>query len=314
MTAQVGIAAFFAATLVAGLVHAIVPPRRALTDRLRPYAALARSRLGTGYADVSVVSLTRHTNDPASLRVFGPLVHRLAEILGSLVDVADRDTLRTRLSHAGYRDTSPDQYRIRQLGYAVAGLSLGAALGLALFGSVTGTLVMTVLLGFPGATLQRSRVERAITERRAKMRNEVFTVAQLIAVHIRTGHGPVDAIRAVCTLGRGPVIEELREALGWISGGTSPQRAYDKLAESTPEPAASRLYRLLSSSARSGGDIAEALLAVGNDLRSQRREEISRSAVKRRTAMLVPLLLLIAPIMVLFVGAALPSFVLGSGR
>ncbi len=314
MSIQVGLAAFFASTLVAGLVHFVVPPRRALAGRLRPYAALARSRLGTGYADVSVVSLTRHDSDPASLRVFGPLIQRLAESLGSLVDVADADTLRLRLRHAGFTDTSPEQYRMRQLGYAVAGLALGATLGLAMFGSVTGTLVFTFLLGFPGTTFQRNRVQRAITERRARMRNEVFTVTQLIAVHIRTGHGPVDAIRAVCSLGRGPVVEELREALGWIAGGTSPQRAYDKLAEASPEPAASRLYRLLSTSARSGGDIAEALLAVGNDLRSQRREEIARSAVKRRTAMLVPLLILIAPIMVLFVGAALPSFVLGAGR
>ncbi len=314
MTAQVGLAAFFAAMTVVGLAHSLVPPRRMLAGRLRPYAALARSRLGTGYADVSVVSLTRHDTDPASLRVFGPLLERLAERLAGLIDVADSETLRLRLRHAGFSDTSPEQYRMRQLAYTVAGLGLGAALGLTMFGTVGGTLAFTALLGFPGATLQRNRVQRAITERRAKMRNEVFTVAQLIAVHIRTGHGPVDAIRAVCTLGRGPVIEELREALGWIGGGTSPQRAYDKLAEATPEPAAARLYRLLSSSARSGGDIADALLAVGNDLRSQRREEIARSAVKRRTAMLVPLLLLIAPIMVLFVGAALPSFVLGAGR
>lgn len=313
MTITILMAAFFASALAAGFVNTIVPPRRVLAGRLRPYAALARSRLGTGYADVSVVSLTRHNANPASMRVFGPLLDSMAGGLGSLIDVADADTLRMRLRHAGFSDTSPEQYRMRQLGYTIAGFGLGAFLGLTLFGSVLATLVFTLLLGFPGATYQRNRLDRGIADRRLKMRNEVFTVAQLIAVHVRTGHGPVDAIREVCSLGRGPVIEELREALGWISGGTSPQRAYDKLADATPEPAAARLYRLLSSSARSGGDIADALLAVGNDLRSQRREEIARSAVKRRTAMLLPLLLLIAPIMVIFVGAALPSFVLGSG-
>lgn len=313
MTIQVLMASFFASMFAGGLVNLVVPPRRTLTGRLRPYAALARSRLGTGYADVSVVSLTRHDTDAASARVFGPLLQRLAEGLGGLVDAADSDTLRLRLRQAGFRDTSPEQYRMRQLAYTVGGTTLGALLGLTLSGSVGGTLLLTGLLAFPGATLQRNRVRRAIDARTQKMRTEVFTVTQLIAVHIRTGHGPVDAVRAVCQLGRGPVIEELREALGWIAGGTSPQRAYDKLAESTPEPAASRLYRILSSSARSGGDVAVAMLAVGNDLRSQRREEIARSAVKRRTAMLLPLLLLIAPVMVVFVGAALPSFVLGAG-
>ncbi len=289
----------------------LVPPRRALAPRSRPYAALSRSRLGTGYADVSVVSLTRVDDRSVAMRVFGPLLESAADKLGVLLDTADNETLRLRLRQAGFTQTAPEQYRMRQLGYAVAGVTIGFLFGLTVLGSVFGTLAMAICLGFPAATLQRNRVERAIEDRRSKMRTEVYTVAQLVAVHVRTGHGPVDAVRQVCALGRGPVVEELREALGWIGGGTSPQRAYDKLAEATPEPAAARLYRLLATSARSGGDIASALLAVGDDLRSERREELARFAVKRRTAMLVPLLLLIAPVMVLFVGAALPSLVLG---
>ena len=143
------------------------------------------------------------------------------------------------------------------------------------------------------------------------MRSEVYTVTQLLAVRVRTGSGPVDAVRSVCSLARGPVIAELSEALSWISSGTSAQRAYDKLAEITPEPAAARLYRLLSASAQNGGDIAGSLLAVAEDLREERREDLTREAVRRRMAMLLPLLVLIAPVMVLFVGAALPSLVLG---
>ncbi len=79
----------------------------------------------------------------------------------------------------------------------------------------------------------------------------------------------------------------------------------------THEPAAARLYRLLSASSRTGGDVAQALLAVAADLRDPRGEQIARAAVRRRTAMLLPLLLFIAPVMVLFVAAALPSLILG---
>ena len=305
------LAALLAAGTAMLAVRLMVPPRRALAPRLRPYAALSRSRLGTGYADVSVVSLTTVDDRSATGRVLGPLVERLAAGLSRLIDAADADTLAVRLRHAGFRDVGPEQYRMRQLAYTIAGVALGAALGAGVFSSVTMTFVLIACFGFPAATIQRNRVERAIRERTAKMRNESYTVAQLIAVHIRSGHGPVDAVRSVCALGRGPVIEELRDALRWISGGTSPQRAYDKLAEATPEPAAARLYRLLSASARSGGDIGEALLAVGSDLRSERREELARWAVKRRTAMLLPLLMFIAPVMVLFVGAALPALVMG---
>ena len=304
-------AALLAATTAVLAVRIIVPPRRPLAVRLRPYAALSRSRLGTGYADMSVVALTTVDDRSAVGRVLGPIIERLASALSRLVDAADAETVATRLRHAGFRDVGPEQYRMRQLAYTVAGVGLGAVMGAAVFQSVSLTFILIGCFGFPAATIQRNRVERSIRERTARMRNESYTVAQLIAVHVRSGHGPVDAVRSVCALGRGPVIEELREALRWIGGGTSPQRAYDKLAEATPEPAAARLYRLLSASARSGGDIGEALLAVGTDLRSERREELARWAVKRRTAMLVPLLMFIAPVMVLFVGAALPALVMG---
>lgn len=312
MTASIATAALFAALTASLLVALIAPPRRSLVGRLRPYVALSRSRLGTGVADASVVSLTAFVDDRGPVaKVFGPLVEQAAGALSSVVDAADADTLRLRLRHAGFVDTSPDQYRLRQLGWSLVGVSTGIALGLSLVGSVGGTLSMGALFGFPAITLQRNRVQRAIDQRRSMMRTEVSTVAQLLAVHVRSGHGPVDAVREVCSLGRGPVIAELSEALGWIGGGVTPQRAYDKLAEATPEPVAARLYRLLSSSAHSGGDITEPLLAVADDVRTQRREHLERAAVKRRTAMLVPLLLLIAPVMVLFVGSALPSMVLG---
>ncbi len=299
-----------AATAMLG-VRLMWPPRRVLAPRLRPYSALSRSRLGTGYADVSIVSLTVIDDRSPVRRVLGPILDRLADGLSRLIDAADADTVATRLRHAGFRDVRPEQYRMRQLAYTVGGVVLGATLGAAVFQSVPLTFLLIGCFGFSAATVQRTRVERATRERAACMRNESYTVAQLVAVHIRSGHGPVDAVRSVCALGRGPVVEELRDALRWIGGGMSPQRAYDKLAEATPEPAAARLYRLLSASARSGGDISDALLAVGTDLRGERREELARWAVKRRTAMLLPLLLFIAPVMVLFVGAALPALVMG---
>lgn len=312
MTGSIVVAALFASISVSLAVGVVLPPRRSLVGRLRPYVALSRSRLGTGSADASIVALTAFVDDRGVVaKVFGPLISQAAVALSSVVDAADNDTLRLRLRHAGFADTSPEQYRLRQLGWALGGLVAGVALGLALFGTIGGTFLMASLFGFPAITLQRNRVQRSIDQRTTMMRTEVSTVGQLLAVHVRSGHGPVDAVREVCTLGRGPVIDELTEALGWIGGGVTPQRAYDKLAESTPEPVAARLYRLLSSSAQSGGDITEPLLAIADDVRSQRREDLARAAVKRRTAMLLPLLLLIAPVMVLFVGSALPSMVLG---
>ena len=51
--------------------------------------------------------------------------------------------------------------------------------------------------------------------------------------------------------------------------------------------------------------------ALSEDLRDARRDEMRRTATKRRAAMLVPTIAVLAPIMLLFVAAPLPSIVFG---
>jgi tight adherence protein C len=232
-------------------------------------------------------------------------------LLGSLVDAADHDTLRRRLRNAGFADTDPAQYRMRQLSHTIAGIALGGSFGV-LLRSVPLALLLIVCLGFYGATYQRSRLTAASEKRAQRMRGEVYSVAQLLAVRLRTGSGPVDAVRSVCDMARGPVVAELSEALSWISSGTVAQRAYDKLAEATDEASAARLYRLLAASSNSGGDIAGSLLSVAEDLRVERKQDLARAAVKRRTAMLLPLLLFITPVMILFVAVPLLPMIFGT--
>jgi tight adherence protein C len=53
------------------------------------------------------------------------------------------------------------------------------------------------------------------------------------------------------------------------------------------------------------------LLALSDDLRDARREELRQAAVKRRAAMLLPTIGILAPIMLLFIAAPLPSIVFG---
>ncbi|MBT8240981.1 MAG: type II secretion system F family protein, partial [Acidimicrobiia bacterium] len=254
------LAASASAGLACLIMRAIVPPRRLLAGRVRPYASLSRSRLGTGYADASVATLIRHDDRTAIGRVFGPVLSQWAEYLGSLVDAADHDTLRRRLRNAGFVDTDPAQYRMRQLVHTIGGITGGVAIGLAL-GDVPLTVLFMICLGFYGATLQRSRLTAATEKRAQRMWSEVYTIAQLLAVRLRTGSGPVDAVRSVCQVARGAVVAELNDALSWISSGTAVQHAFDKLAEAADEPAAARLYRLLAASSNSGGDIAGALLS-----------------------------------------------------
>lgn len=298
------------AFFVGSLVKVFVKPPRRLGNRVAPFTQLNRSRLGRGADLAAIGTLDIDAPQSALGRVFGPMGHSLATSLSQVIDAGDDATLSLRLRQAGFIDTSPSQYRLRQLAYTV-----GAAMGFALFGLLIGSTVLT-LVGFFGgglwgATIWRSRVSKGIKTRRERMRIELYTIAQLIAMQMRTGHGSVAAVQEVTSRGHGPVIRELSESLSWMSGGMAQADAYEKLSQDTPEPAAGRLYRALADGVRSGGDLASTLLTISDDLRSERREELERTATKRRGAMLIPTIVFMAPVVLLFLVAPIPRLLFG---
>ena len=64
--------------------------------------------------------------------------------------------------------------------------------------------------------------------------------------------------------------------------------AFRRAAELTPEPSAARTYQLLAAGVERGVDLGGGLLALSEDIRDARREQLHKDAVRRRAAMLVP--------------------------
>ncbi len=311
MTATAWLAALTTATFAALIAARLVPARRRLHARVAPYTQVARSRLGVT-AEPTVNQLVGLGETPPAnpLRAtFEPIVRHAATTVGNLIDAADRPEMERRLRQAGMADLTVEQYRTRQLATTVAGIALGATTGLLLGRGAGLTLVLMVCVAVPATTYWRNRVLKAIEARAGRMAVESYTVAQLLAVLLRTGHAPTDAVRTLVRQGDGHVIGELRQALEWTGGGLAAPDAYRRLADEAADPAVARLYRLLATGARSGGDIATALLVLAEDIRSERRQELARHAARRRMAMVAPTLLLIAPVMLLFIAAAIPHIV-----
>jgi tight adherence protein C len=143
------------------------------------------------------------------------------------------------------------------------------------------------------------------------MRIELYTINQLMAIYLRTSGSPVLAAQRLVRRGRGEVIDELNEALRLHARGMSAGRAFGRLAETTPEPFAARTYKLLSTGSERGADLASALLALSEDVRDARRTDVRRNATKRQGAMLLPIICCLAPVMLLFIAAPLPSMITG---
>jgi tight adherence protein C len=308
MDSRVLAVAMLVAVAAGCLGRAAVRQPARLAGRVQPYTAGHRRALGTVRADLGVdVGAGRS----GVMLVFGPLIRQLANGLASVVDASNTTSTEMRVRQAGL-DLTVEQYRTRQLAYTAASVAGGAALGLVVGRSAGVVLLLAAAAaaGLWGATRWRGRVERLIAKRRERMRSELYTVCQLLAVYLRTGDTPAGAVDRLIHRSSGEVVGELAEAAAEIRTGNTPGVAFEHLTATTPEPNAARLYRLLASSWSAGGD-DDALFALGEDIRASRREDLSRLMAKRETAMALPLVMVIGPILILFVAAAIPHIVFG---
>jgi tight adherence protein C len=299
-----------AAVAAAGAAAVVVPPTRRLAPRVRPYTVGARARLGRDIESTAHDGSDRSTS--TMVRLFGPPGRALIDRLGRLLERRRDDALALHLRQAGYVDVTPDEYRSRVAIQVIAYGAAGAALGAFAVHSTLAALGLTACGVVFGASRLRGRLERNLDDRRERIRLELYTVNQMLAMHVRTGAGPVQATQRVVDRGTGVVVEELTRVLASMRNGVAEPEAFRRAAELTPEPAAARTYKLFAAGAERGVDLADGLRALSEDLRDARREEIRKSATKRRAAMLVPTIAVLAPVMLLFIAAPLPSIVFGS--
>lgn len=292
------------AALAAGLlVRILFPPPKRLRSRLVPYI------------NPSVVPEAPVVGGPLR-QIFGPPMMQLASALGRLMERSgDRVTI-DRIRQAGwYRDVPESQmisaYRVAQLRAIVIGVFVGLALGQLLSPSLWMRVGLVVLGLVIGSTRHRGALLKAIEARKELMRIEIYTVNQLLAMRVRAGGGVVNAVQAIVERGQGEVVGELSDALRLHRAGWRAGDAFRRIAELAPEPFCGRTYRLLASAEERGADLAGALLDLSEDVRETRRESIKRSSTKRRAAMLVPTIAILAPVMILFVAAPLPYLITG---
>lgn len=284
------------------IIRSIAPPPRRLRGRVRQYTTPGLSSLGSAIQEGPISS------------IFGPIVRDAANAIGRLLDRSGSEVTLSKLRQAGWFAgvAEPEMvvgYRILQLKTLGGSIVLAAGLGQAL--GVSPTLrVLLVGLGFMvGVNRTRGRLDRAIETRRERMKIEIYTVNQLLSMRVRAGGGVIHAVHATTERGSGEVIGELAEALRLHRAGWSGPDAFRRIAELTPEPFCSRTYRLLASAEERGADLAEALLSLSEDVRETRRESIKRTATKRRAAMLIPTIAILAPVLILFVAAPLPYLI-----
>lgn len=181
---------------------------------------------------------------PTLERLLAPLLADAGRALERFGSTAS--DVRRRLDRAG-RGRSVEQFRARQLVWGVVGLGGGTALAVLLAAtrgsSAAALLVLVLLCGAGGVLACDHALTRAVRRREERMLAEFPTVAELLALAVNAGEGPVAALERVATTAHGELSGELRTTLATVRAGTPLARALEQLADRTGLPSLTRSRR-----------------------------------------------------------------------
>jgi tight adherence protein C len=298
----VGLGALAGAGLLLAAAGTPLARRPSLDDRLGPYLRdaprpsrlLARSE-----------SLTPFPTVERLLRpVLSDAIRFVERWVGGVVSV------RRRLEQLGGAMTV-EQFRAEQVIWGAVGLGVALALAVlqVLGGSGPDPVAVLASAGVLTAlgVLGRDRwLTREVTRREQRMLEEFPTVAELLALAVTAGEGPVGALERVHRISGGELSKELGRALAEARSGASLVQALDGIARRTSLAPLARFVDGVAIAVERGTPLAEVLRAQAVDVREAGKRLLLESAGKREVAMMVPVVFLVLPITLLF--ALFPGF------
>jgi len=244
--------------------------RPALADRVMPYLQdLPQApRMATE---------PQATVAPAAVgwAIFGPSVRRLAGGLERLL--GGSASVRRRLERLGSPMTT-EQFRVSQLQWGLVAFTAVAALGLLLtLHSAVAPLPMLTACAVAfavGVLCCDQALTSAVRRREERMLAEFPAVADLLALSVAAGEGPLSALERVATVSHGELTHDVRLLLGQVRTGTPVHRALDALAVRTGVPAVARFAEGLAVAIERGTPLVDVLHAQAADVREAGRRAL----------------------------------------
>ncbi|MGN6300838.1 MAG: type II secretion system F family protein [Angustibacter sp.] len=281
--------------------HLPLRRRPSLDARLGPYVAdvLPTSRLLAPAGVGSAVPVLRRVVDGAARR----LASRLAEWLGGTASV-ERRLDRARL------DVEVDSFRAEQVVWASVGGLLGGALAALLWwcrhAAPLALTVLVVVASAGGFAARDWALTQQVRRRERLMMAEFPTIAEMLALAVGAGEGPVAALERVASLSHGELAGELRRTLADARSGASLVQALQGLSSRTELAPLVRFVDGVVVAVERGTPLAEVLRGQAQDVREAGQRELLEGAGRKEIAMMVPVVFGVLPVTVLF--AVYPGF------
>jgi tight adherence protein C len=212
------------------------------------------------------------------------------------------ESVRRRLAVLGDGRTVLD-VRVEQLAYGAVGLVLGGLSGAALTvatGRSPVALLPAVAGGLAGALGRDVALTRRVRRKQAAVLAEFPVVAELLALAVTAGEGPVGALDRVCRLTGGVLATDLGAALARVRAGAPLAAALEELRDRAGVPVLARFVDGVLVALERGTPLADVLRAQAVDVREAGRRALIEAGGRAEIAMLVPVVFGILPTTVLF--------------
>lgn len=267
-----GLAVWIGATLLLSELRWFA--RAPMVERVRPYAPGGMGRTTRGGL-LSVESF-RDAIGPVS-RALG---ERLARVLGISEDLDQR---LTRV-HASTDGTG---FRVRQVGYSVAGLGVAVLATLAL--RLPAQLAVVLLLGGPllAFCVQEQRLAAESARWQRSLFLELPVVAEQLSLLLLSGWSLTSALDRLARRGSGATARDLQRVCRRIGQGVSEADALREWAEVAKVPALDRLVPVLALN-RDTSDLARLIAEEARSIRRDVHRELIETAERRNQQVWIP--------------------------
>jgi tight adherence protein C len=240
---------------------------------------------------------------------FPTLQRVLRPVMGDTVKFLDRvlggaGTTRKRLEQAG-RQMTVEEFRAEQVLWGSIGLFVGVALSTGLLASnphrpAPLLLLLCFVTTLSGVVIRDFALTQEVARRERRMLAEFPTVAEMLALAVGAGEGPVGALERVTRSSRGELAKELGAALAEARAGAPLVAALENIAARTSLPALARFVDGVAVAVERGTPLAEVLRAQAIDVREAGKRALLEAGGKKEIAMMVPVVFLILPVTMLF--------------
>lgn len=275
--------------------YAPVAQRPSLAQRVLPYI--------NDVAKPSSLLAQMQVRNPFSVleKLIAPWV---SSATGALERLSGSPALTSRRLEASGANATIEQFRAQQLVFGVLGLAGG--LFLALLAALRGHTSLVILLamvglgGITGIALRDWLLTQRVKRRRSLILLEFPTVADLLALAVGAGEGPVAAMERVAAATHGELAHEFGRAIGDVRAGAAVPTALSQMAGRVDLLPFTRFVDGLVVSLDRGTPLAAVLRAQAGDVREAARRELMEEGGRKEIAMMVPVVFLVLPVTVLF--------------